>query len=208
MCISYFGAPLKFLSDNGGEFSNDQYREMNEKLNIETCTTAGEAPFSNGIVERHNQILGEAFSKTLDDVKCEPKIALAWAVSAKNSLQNFGGFSPNQLVFGFNPNLPSVLHDKLPAMEVSSIDLLRQNMEAIHSSRKHFVMAESSDKIRKALRHNVVLTQMWFMRMVTGCITEGKTSKGGKVLLWSWARMANLCWCVMEELTIECILVS
>ena len=155
MWISYFGAPLKFLSDNGGEFSNDQYREMNEKLNIETCTTAGEAPFSNGIVERHNQILGEAFSKTLDDVKCEPKIALAWAVSAKNSLQNFGGFSPNQLVFGFNPNLPSVLHDKLPAMEVSSSDLLRQNMEAIHSSRKHFVMAESSDKIRKALRHNV-----------------------------------------------------
>ena len=155
MWISYFGAPNKFLSDNGGEFSNDKYREMNEKLNIETCTTAGEAPFSNGLVERHNQILGEAFSKTLADVKCDPKIALAWAVSAKNSLQNNGGYSPNQLVFGFNPNFPTILHDKLPAMEVSSSDLIRQNMEAIHSSRKGFIAAESSEKIRKALRHNV-----------------------------------------------------
>ena len=86
MWIAYFGAPKKFLSDNGGEFSNDKYREMNEKLNIETATTAGESPFSNGIVERHNKTLGEAFWKTLLDAKCEPEIALAWAVSAKNSL--------------------------------------------------------------------------------------------------------------------------
>ena len=86
MWIAYFGAPRKFLSDNGGEFSNDKYREMNEKLNIETATTAGESPFSNGIVERHNKILAEAFSKTLSDVKCEPKVALAWAVCAKNTL--------------------------------------------------------------------------------------------------------------------------
>ena len=39
--------------------------EMNEKLNIETATMAGESPFSNGIVERHNKILAEAFSKTV-----------------------------------------------------------------------------------------------------------------------------------------------
>ena len=130
MWIAYFGAPRKFLSDNGGEFSNDKYREMNEKLNIETATTAGESPFSNGIVERHNKILAEAFSKTLSDVKCEPRVALAWAVSAKNAIQNKEGFSPNQLVFSFNPNIPSVIEDKLPALENSSCDIIRQNMDA------------------------------------------------------------------------------
>ena len=69
---------------------------MNEKLNVETTTTAAESLFSNGIVERHNLI--PAMQKTLLDVECEPQIALAWAVSAKNVLQNHGGSRPNQLV--------------------------------------------------------------------------------------------------------------
>ena len=71
---------------------------MNEKLNVETATTAAESPFSNGIVERHNLLLYEAMCKTVSDAQCEPKIALAWAVSAKNALQNNDGFCPNQLV--------------------------------------------------------------------------------------------------------------
>ena len=43
--------------------------------------------------------------------------ALAWAVSAKNALQNRGGYSPNQLVFGTNVNLPSVITDLASALE-------------------------------------------------------------------------------------------
>ena len=156
MWIGYFGYPGKFMSDNGGEFSNDKFREMNEKLNIETATTAAESPFSNGMVERHNLILAEAMHKTIDDVHCEPKIALAWAVCAKNSLQNYNGFSPNQLVFGHNVNIPSVLYDKLPALESStSSDIIRENMNAMHVARQKYIEAESSEKIRRALRHNV-----------------------------------------------------
>ena len=104
MWIAYFGTPLKFLSDNGGEFGNDVFREMNEKLNVQTLITAAESPFSNSTVERHNGILYEAMVKTQKDVGCDPETALAWAVSAKNALQNHGGFSPNQLVFGHNVN--------------------------------------------------------------------------------------------------------
>ena len=114
--ISYFGVSRKFSSDNGGEFSNEKYKEMSEELNIETTKTAGESPFSNGTVEWHNQILAEEFYKTIADVKCDPKIALVWAVSAKNTLLN-NSFSPNQLVFGVNPNFLSILEDKLPVME-------------------------------------------------------------------------------------------
>ena len=156
MWISYFGYPHRFLSDNGGEFSNDHFREMNEKLNVETATTAAESPFSNGMVERHNLILYEAMCKTVCDAKCEPKIALAWAVSAKNALQNNDGFCPNQLVFGRNVNFPSVLVDKLPALESSTAsDVVRNNMNAMHVSRQKFIEAESSEKIRRALRHKV-----------------------------------------------------
>ena len=156
MWISYFGYPHKFMSDNGGEFSNDRFREMNEKLNIETVTTAAEAPFSNGIVERHNLILYDAMCKTMRDAQCEPKVALAWAVSAKNALQNNDGFCPNQLVFGRNINIPSVLVDKLPALESSTTsDIIRKNMTAMHVARQKFIESESSEKIRRALRHKV-----------------------------------------------------
>ena len=76
---------------------------MNETLNIETCTTAVESPFSNGTVERHNLTVAEAMKKT-EDEKCKPEITLASAVSAKNAVQNHLGHSPNELVFGFNIN--------------------------------------------------------------------------------------------------------
>ena len=115
--IVYFGSPNLFLCDNGGEFSNDLFQEINEKVNVETRMPAGESPFSNGIVERHNKVFFEAFSKTLEDVPCEPEVALVWAPCAKNGLQNSGGLTPNQLVFEHIIITPSVLTEKLPAFQ-------------------------------------------------------------------------------------------
>ena len=83
---------------------------MKEKLNIETSTTTAESPFSNGIVE-HNSLIGAEAMKMLENEKCEPEIALVWAVSAKNALRNDSGHNPNGLVLGFNINTPSVLTD-------------------------------------------------------------------------------------------------
>ena len=48
---------------------------------------------------------------------CESEIALAWAVNATNALQNFGDFTPNQLVFGHNVITPSTLMNDLPGFE-------------------------------------------------------------------------------------------
>ena len=154
--ISYFGSPVNMHSDCGGEFCNEVMKEMHEKFGTETSTTPGEAPYSNGIVERSNAVIYESMMKTKEDVKCSFETALAWAVSAKNALQNVYGFSPNQLVFGYNVNLPSVLSSQLPALDpVCSSDLVRKNLNAIHRARENFVKAESSERIMKALRHQV-----------------------------------------------------
>ena len=53
---------------------------------------------------------------TENDPSMKLKVALAWTVNAKNSMQNHDGFSPIQLVLGTNPNLPSVSTNRLPAM--------------------------------------------------------------------------------------------
>ena len=154
--LAYFGAPLKFHSDNGGEFANETFREMNEKMGIETSTTPAESPFSNGVVERNNAMLYETMMKTMEDQNCDMETALAWATCAKNSLQSTFGFSPNQLVLGRNVNLPSVESNDLPAQEPTThSDLVRTNLNALHKSRENYIKAESSDRIKRALKHNI-----------------------------------------------------
>ena len=154
--MAYFGGPLEFHNDNGGEFANEVFLEMNEKFGIETSTTPAEAPFSNAKVERANAMLYETTMKTMEDVRCSSETALAWAVSAKNSLQNESGYSPNQLVLGQNGRLPSLLNDAPPALHpTTNSDVVRENLNALHKARENFIKTEASDRIKKALKHNV-----------------------------------------------------
>ena len=80
--IVIFGPPQKILSDNGGEFVNPEMRALGEAFSIKLMTTAAESPWSNGICEHLNGVLGKLVLKILDDVKCDVSTALAWAVSA------------------------------------------------------------------------------------------------------------------------------
>ena len=91
----------------------------------------------------------------MEDAKCDMETALAWAVSAKIALQNHGGYSPNQLVFRTNVNLPSVITDLVPALEsFTSSHIVRRNLNALHDATKNFIQAEPSERIMRALRHN------------------------------------------------------
>ena len=101
--VNTFGVPDRILSDNGGEFNNRDVQDMAENLNTEILTTAAESPWSNGVCERHNAVIGNMVTKILSDSKCDLETALAWAINAKNSLHNVYGFSPAQLVFGKTP---------------------------------------------------------------------------------------------------------
>ena len=132
--IALFGCPGKVLSDNGGEFNNQLMRDLGEQLNTEVSTTAAESPWSNGITERHNALVGQMMLKILDEQKCSAEIALAWSLSAKNALQNVYGFSPNQLVFGHNTNLPSVMNSELPALSgITSSELIAKHLNAMYA---------------------------------------------------------------------------
>ena len=159
--ISVFGAPSKVLTDNGREYNCEEFRQMGEAFNIKLLTTAAEAPWSNGSCERLNQVLGNHVTKILDASQCSLKTALAWAVAARNALVNNFGFSPNQLVFGHNPALPNLFQDKPPALgPVSSSEVVRKNLNALHSARQEFIRLESDERIRRALRHNIRETNL------------------------------------------------
>ena len=101
-------------------------------------------------------MLGLTVSKTILDSKCDLETAVAWAVSAKNSLRNVNGYSPNQLVFGKNPNFPNVFDNKLPALKCcTTSEIVATNLNAMQSARKEYLKSEASEKISRALRHQV-----------------------------------------------------
>lgn len=122
--LSKHGAPKRLYSDNGGEFNNEEVRDLAENFNMEVKTTAAYSPWSNDLLERHNRTLTEILLKLRAENDCDWETALNWRLMAKNSLHNVHGFSPYQLVYGRNPNLPSVLTNRPPALEGTTMSAL------------------------------------------------------------------------------------
>ena len=107
----------------------------------------------NGTCERLNAIIGDMVSKLVRDTTRDVSIALAWAVSPRNALSNFCGFSPNHLMFGFNPAISDSFVGELPALEeVNASEIVTANLNAMHIARQEFVKQESSERVKRALR--------------------------------------------------------
>ena len=154
--IALFGRPRKIMSDNGGEYNNSSFIDMCDKLGVHVITTGAEAPWSNGLVERHHDLIARNVKKIIEETGCRVETALAWAVNAKNCLSNVNGFTPYQLLLGITPNLPSLddpyehpttLENETPSERVA------EHIKAIYNARKQQMAVEADEKIRRALAH-------------------------------------------------------
>ena len=102
--ISVFGVMGMLHSDGGKEFNNEEISTVAGHLNIKTTSTAAYSTNQNGCNERNHAIVDRMMTKMkFQDPGLKPEIVLCWALNAKNSLENYQGFSPAQLVFGENP---------------------------------------------------------------------------------------------------------
>jgi hypothetical protein len=154
--IQVFGNAESFLTDNGGEFVNQQFLELCDVFGIKIKTTAAESPWSNGLIERHNLILSNMLDKVLNDVGCSLDVGIAWCCNAKNSLYNMQGFSPYQLAIGSNPILPNSLESNPPALTNKPSNLIiKENLETLHKAREAFIQSENSEEIKRAITHPV-----------------------------------------------------
>ena len=74
----------------------------------------------------------------------------------KNALHNVYGYSPCQLVFGCTSNFPSVLINKPPALEGSTMSITVGNhISTLHLARTTFTQSECSERIRRALLKHI-----------------------------------------------------
>ena len=155
--IGIFGVMGSIMTDNGGEFSSDEMREIMSILNVRVITTAAESPFQNGLCERVHAVTDMMLLKLQEDnAKTDSQTLLCWANMARNSLQMWNGFSSHQLVFGKNPKLPGILTDGLPALDgTTSSEIFAKHLNALHDSRHAYIQTESNERIRRALRGKV-----------------------------------------------------
>ena len=82
-----------------------------------------------------HEVVGNMMEKVISGVGCSLEVALAWFISAKKSLLNSYGYSPSHLVVDYNPNFPSVMRNKPPALEgVIASKLIALDLNALHSA--------------------------------------------------------------------------
>ena len=154
--ISLFGAPKKILSDNGGEFNNELVRELGDKYNIRIMGTAAFSPWSNGICERHNAVLTCTFEKLMAEGDFDVDTCILYASMVKNMYSSTNGFSPYQLVFGRNPNLPDVLTDDLPALQPRApLGVVHDHLRALQQAKLAYFETQASQKVKLALSKNI-----------------------------------------------------
>ena len=155
--VAVFGTMGSIMTDNGGEFSSDEMREVASILNVRLITTAADSPFQNELCERVHSVTDMMLLKHMEEnKKTESHTLLSWANMARNSLQMWNGFSSHQLVFEKHPNLPGIISDKLPALEgKTSSEIFAQHLNALHEARRAYIQTEANERIRRALRTKV-----------------------------------------------------
>ena len=188
--INIFGTPNSIYSDNGGEYVPKDVIDFCENFNIKTKTTRDESAWSNGICEHHNAIITEMLLKMKNDCQCDWETALAWAFSAKNCLINVNGFSPHQIVFGKKIALPSIFTDQ-PSADLPENEIVIKHLNTLHATRQAFITAESSRKLKLALRKQTRNTR-GFLKLVQKFTLNEISIKNGVVLVTLSDRTAQL----------------
>ena len=151
--LGFFGQPAQILVDNGGEFNNESFKNMCEKLNIKLKTTGALSPWQNGIVERNHSIVDRMMEKMKEQNPRTPiKDLLKSAIFAKNTMVNKSGFSSSQIVTGSNPRIPGIPYNDPPANEFKTeSEAVREKLTTMFKSRQEYMKMENDARLKKAL---------------------------------------------------------
>jgi len=106
--ICHFGAPKKFLSDKGTNFTSKLVHEICLLLGINQTTTTAYHPQCDGLVERFNRTLAERLSFFVNREHDNWELFIPYALFAyRTAKQESTGFTPAFLLFYRELNLPS-----------------------------------------------------------------------------------------------------
>ena len=104
--VCRYGVPTVITTDNGSEFETD-FKHMVHRLGLTHIHTSVQHPASNGAVERLVKTLKHMLTAHFNDNPTNwlltlPHMRLAYMSRTHSTL----GVSPNEILFGFRPDLP------------------------------------------------------------------------------------------------------
>ena len=141
-----------FWSDNGGEFLNEELLDFAASFDITIKMTAADAPWQNGVVERHHATADIIFEKMLlEDPKMNPQEAINHAAFSKNAEINNTRFSALQLVCGQSPKFPGLSDVSPVSSNLKSTNKYMKALKNIDKNRVRFREIDCDTRIKKAL---------------------------------------------------------
>jgi hypothetical protein len=107
--VSYYGAPLALLSDNGPPFRSKLFRSFNLALGTHCVFTTAYRPQVNGQTERFNRTLLDMIRAFVVEHPADWDILLPFSSLAyNNTVHSSTGLSPNEIVVPSGLRLPMV----------------------------------------------------------------------------------------------------
>ena len=102
-----FGTPNRILHDQGKEFENKLFHELEKYFGIKRCRTTPYHPMCNSMVERLNSAVIQMLRILSEKLKYKWKDSLNKLMHTYNCTKHsITGYSPYFLLFGRNPKLP------------------------------------------------------------------------------------------------------
>ena len=145
-----------FWTDNGGEFLNDQLINFAAAFNISIKMTAAEAPWQNGVVERHHasaDIIVE--KKLMEDPGMKKQDAINHAAFARNSEINQSRFSAFQLMMGQSPQFPGLAEANLSSSNLKSSNKYMKALKSIDDARVQAREIDCNNKLKKVMGEKI-----------------------------------------------------
>ena len=150
--VTRFGVPTQIHTDQGKQFESQLFKEICLILGSDKTRTTPYWPQSDGLVERMNRTLEDLLSKMVSQHQKDWDRCLQIAMLAyRSSVQESTGFSPVQLMYGSEVNLP--IHLTLGPLPQEEENLhqfswdLREHISEIHQlARNQLKLAENAQK--------------------------------------------------------------
>ena len=137
--IEKYGAPDKILTDNGGEFINNEFKKFCKKLHIQLLHGRPHHPQTQGAVERYNRTIKDLLKNRYLELEYKGyKFILSEELEKaieiyNNSKHSSTGFIPKDVFFSKDKNLfKKIKENTLLSQKYKKINiilLLKMNMD-------------------------------------------------------------------------------
>jgi hypothetical protein len=158
--LARFGIPQALVTDNGTQFTDQNFRNFVARLGTKHHFTPVEHPQTNGQAEAANRVLLRGLRRRLGEAKIrwvEELHSVLWAY--RTTPHSTTGESPFRLTYGTEAVIPVEIREpsrrtKFPLEEETNNEALREELDLVDEIREGAALREARLKQQITLRHD------------------------------------------------------